>query len=44
MLYIIVYNEPVPFLNINENQLIAATNSNKIGIHSNIDKPQQVEY
>ena len=37
-----VYNEPVPYLTVTDNQLITATSSNKIGIHSNIDKPNQV--
>ncbi len=32
-----VWNEPVPFLTINEGQLIASTSSNKIGIHSDIE-------
>lgn len=36
------YNEPVPFISVNHNQLITSTSSNKIGIHSNIDKANQV--
>ncbi|CAF0855447.1 unnamed protein product [Brachionus calyciflorus] len=37
-----VYNEPVPFMSVNQNQLITATGSNKIGIHSNIEKASQM--
>jgi len=37
-----VFNEPLPYLVANGNQLITATSSNKIGIHSNIDKLGQV--
>ena len=40
-----VYNEPVPFLNINDNnQLITGTSSNKIGVHSGVDKPSQTSF
>lgn len=39
-----VWNEPVPFLTINDNQLITSTSSNKIGIHSNVDKPSQITF
>jgi WD repeat-containing protein 81 len=37
-----VYNDPVSCLVVNENQIISGTTSNKIGIHSNIDKQNQV--
>ncbi len=37
-----VFNEPLPYLIVNSNQLITATSSNKIGMHSNIDKLGQV--
>ena len=36
-----VYNEPVPYLTVSESQLITSTSSNKIGIHTHIDKPTQ---
>ncbi len=39
-----VYNEPVPFLSISDTQIITGTNSNKIGIHSNLDKSSQHTY
>ena len=39
-----VHNDPVTCLVVNENQFISGTTSNRIGIHSNIDKHNQVTY
>ena len=38
------WNEPVPFLTINHNQLITGPSSNKIGIHSNVNKSGQISF
>jgi hypothetical protein len=37
-----VYNEPVNSLTVSPNLIVSATSSNKIGIHSNLDNPNQV--
>ncbi len=42
IIFISVYNDPVSCLVVNENQVISGTTSNRIGIHSNIDKQNQV--
>jgi hypothetical protein len=40
-----VYNDPVTCICINDHsQMISGTSSNKIGIHSNIDKLNQITY
>lgn len=36
------YSEPIACMSVTENQLITATSSNKIGVHSNIDSTQIV--
>jgi hypothetical protein len=38
-----VYSEPVPFLTVNQDQIITSTSSNKVGIHSNIENQNQVK-
>jgi WD repeat-containing protein 81 len=40
-----VYSDPVTCICVNDNhQMISGTSSNKIGIHSNIDKLNQITY
>ena len=34
----------MPFISINNNQLISSTSSNKLGIHSNVDKISQMSF